>query len=182
MQFFSYCVNISTPACFCGFRKILEVELTRHYDTYSTDTNLTLVLCHLETDQVYFFLNSEPQCSTIDVAFCCDAITLHHNNLRDSHGIESMLVFWFFNEGHAAADKDTLSRLDFSWRQMKGGTGGTSTAACVDHRLAAALHCSCPSFLLLFVTLVFWPCTPKPAAWVIPDFLWHSSELSRGLD
>lgn len=44
------------------------------------------------------------------------------------------------------------------------------------------VHCSCPSFLLLIVTLVFWPSTPKPAAWVIPDFLWHSSELSRGLD
>lgn len=27
------------------------------------------------------------------------------------------------------------------------------------------MHCSCPSFLLFIVTLVFWPSTPKPAAW-----------------
>lgn len=108
--------------------------------------------------------------------------TLHQNNLQDSHCLESMLVFWFFM-------KDTPLWTKTQW-VIWTLTEGRWKMGRMEHPQRRAfitvsqpvVHCSCPSFLLLIVTLVFWPSTPKPAAWVIPDFLWHSSELSRGLD
>lgn len=110
--------------------------------------------------------------------------TLHQNNLQDSHCLESMLVFWFFL-------KDTPLWTKTQWVVWTLTEGRWKMGRMEDPQRRAfitvsqwftVVHCSCPSFLLLIVTLVFWPSTPKPAAWVIPDFLWHSSELSRGLD
>lgn len=45
--------------------------------------------------------------------------------------------FLILYEGHATVDKNTMSRLNFNRRQMRAGTDGRSTAACVYHRFTA---------------------------------------------
>lgn len=122
------------------------------------------------------------QCSTIDVTFGLRANTLHQNNLQDSHCLESMLVFWFFMKDTPLWTKTQWVIWTLTEGRWKMGRMEHPQRRVFITVSQPVVHCSCPSFLLLIVTLVFWPSTPKPAAWVIPDFLWHSSELSRGLD
>lgn len=43
-------------------------------------------------------------------------------------------------------------------------------------------HCACPSIPAAHCDTCVLTEYTEAAAWVIPDFLWHSSELSRGLD
>lgn len=114
------------------------------------------------------------QCSTIDAAFGCRAI------LCVKTTYETPIVSkarWFpdssWRSRHCWQKHTESPELGDEWNIHSGLFITVSQPV---------MHCSCPSFLLLIVTLVFWPSTPKPAAWVIPDFLWHSSELSRGLD
>lgn len=63
--------------------------------------------------------------------------------------------FLILYEGHATVDKNTMSHLNFNRRQMKDGTNGTSTAACLSpfHSpwcTVAVLHSCCSSWHLCF--------------------------------